>query len=174
MPHIDDISEITRHLDPAKTVLFLGAGAAVPSGAPTAIELCRYLEQVLADGEQISNDLAELTGILARRRSRREVIDAVVERLRPLQPDGGLISITNYPWSAIYTTNYDLLIETSFERTQKPYAVIRSNYDWEGSHTPGRVPIFKIHGCVSQDEVFGHRASMILTYEDYDKHSDYR
>ncbi|MES1942668.1 hypothetical protein PC39_01035 [Salinisphaera sp. PC39] len=101
-------------------------------------------------------------------------MEAVVARLEELNPDGALISLAKYPWAAIYTTNYDQLIERAFLRADKELAVIRSNYDWDAAHAPGVVPLFKIHGCVSQDIALGHRARMILTLEDYDNCADYR
>lgn len=174
MAGLDQISRITKDLDPSRTVLFLGAGAAISSGAPTALELCRHLESELANGDNISDDLAELASILERRNSRKKLVASVVNRVSSLNPDGALVSLANYPWAAIYTTNYDQLIESAYQRAGKELAVIRSNYDWDAAHTPGVVPLFKIHGCVSQDTALGHRASMILTLDDYDSCADYR
>lgn len=174
MAGLDDVTRITNGLEPSRTVLFLGAGAAVSSGAPTALELCRHLERELANGEQISDDLAELASILERRTSRKKLVEAVIARLEKLNPDGALISLAKYPWAAIYTTNYDQLLERAFRRAGNELAVVRSNYDWDAAHTPGVVPLFKIHGCISQDIALGHRASMILTLEDYDGCAEYR
>src|SRR5260221_10361934 len=100
------LSDLVRRLDPERTVLFFGAGASYSSGAPLAPELVTYLEEKLANGEHLADDLAELASILEHRHSRRPVVDAVVERLATLQPDDALIAIASYPWPSIYTTNY--------------------------------------------------------------------
>lgn len=78
------------------------------------------------------------------------------------------------PWAAIYTTNYDFLIERALQKAHRQFTVVKSNYDWDNAHRPGVISLFKIHGCLSQDRTSGHRASMILTYDDYDSFGEYR
>lgn len=174
MGSLDDINTLVKRLNPRSTVLFLGSGASVTSGGPTAVDLCRFLEQRLAAGEEISNDLAEVSSILEARTSRMDLVQALSARLANLAPDAGLSALMTFPWAAIYTTNYDLLIEKALERSGRSYAVVRSNYDWDRAHDPSRVVVYKIHGCLTQDRGFGHAASMIVTYEDYDSFDRYR
>lgn len=168
------MDRFVRDLDPSRTVLLFGAGAARSSGAPLSIELCRHLEETLGTGERISDDLAELALILERRKTRRAVIDVLVERLRTLEPDGAMVALAAYPWPSIYTTNYDLLVEGAFRKAGTPLATVRSHFDWEMAHTTGKTVLYKLHGCISQDRSLGHHASMILTLEDYDKFAQYR
>lgn len=163
-----------RSIDPVRTSLFIGAGAAHSSGAPLALELCRYLESDLAGGEAISDDLAELAGILENRTTRRQLVDCIVRQLGSLQPDGALIALAAYPWQSIYTTNYDCLMERAYVRAGQDLAVVRSHFDWENAHQPGVTPLFKIHGCITQDRALGHRASMVITAQDYTDATDYR
>jgi hypothetical protein len=165
---------VASQIDPQKTVLLLGAGASRSSGAPLAIDLCRQLERKLASGEKISDDLSELAGILEHRCGRRPLVDAVVSALSGLHPDGGLLALAEYRWKAIYTTNFDRLVEDAFSKKQRKIGVVRSNFDWEETHDPSKVPLFKIHGCVSQDRAYGHRASMVLTENDYTDYEEYR
>lgn len=161
-------------IDPRKTVLLLGAGSSFSSGAPLAIDLCRLLEKSLAGGEKLSDNLAETASILENRRDRRSVIDVVVGALKNLNPDGGLISLAAHPWRAIYSTNYDRLIEDAFDAKGTSLSTIRSHNDFENAHAVGSVPLFKIHGCMTQDRSLGHKASMILTEEDYSEFESYR
>lgn len=169
-----NLSALVSRIDPKKTVLLLGAGASRSSGAPLAMELCRHLEKTLASGSKISDDLAELSGILEHRHGRRALVEAVVSALSGLNPDGGITALAEYRWKAIYTTNFDRLVEDAFAKKQKKLGVVRSNYDWEETHDPIALPLFKIHGCVSQDRGYGHRASMVLTEDDYTNHEEYR
>lgn len=169
-----NLSALVSQVDSQKTVLLLGAGASRSSGAPLAIELCRQLERKIASSEKISDDLSELTGILEHRYGRRALVDAVVSALSGLNPDGGLSSLVEYRWKAIYTTNFDRLVEDAAEKKHKKIGVVRSNFDWEETHDPGKVPLFKIHGCISQDRAYGHRASMVLTENDYTDYEEYR
>ncbi len=170
----EDLERLARSLNPERTVVFLGAGAAHASGAPLSNELCRYLESDLANGEHISDELAELASILERRSSRRTLVEAIVAHLQPLQPDGALVALAAYPWPSIYTTNYDLLLERGFERAGAPLSVVRSHFDWEASHRPGTTVLYKLHGCITQDRAFGHQTSMTITLQDYVESERYR
>lgn len=174
MPSLDSITSLKSKVEPTRTVLFLGARAAVSSGAPTSEQLCQYLQEQLAPGENISDDLPEISSILERRTSRKRLIDTIRNRLLNLEPDGALLSLARLPWIGIFTTNYDLLIEKAFQKVGLNLAVVRSNYDWESAHSPANTVLYKIHGCITQDRSYGHKASMILTYEDYDESLKYR
>lgn len=169
-----NLSALLGRLNPAKTVLLLGAGASKSSGAPLAMELCRALEKQFAVAEPISDDLAELSAILERRHGRRAVVETLLRQLKDLRPDGALLTLAEYPWRSIFTTNYDTLIEDAFREKRKPLSVVRSNFDWENAHQVGAVPYFKVHGCLSQDRSLGHQASMILTAGDYSDFEKYR
>ncbi len=106
-----NLSALVSQIDPRRTVLLLGAGASRSSGAPLAIDLCRHLEKALAGGQRISDELAELAAILEHRHGRRALADAVVSALSGLNPDGGVSALAEYHWKAIFTTNFDRLIE---------------------------------------------------------------
>ncbi len=100
------LSEVASQLVPERTVLFLGAGAGVPSGAPTGPQLASMLGEDLA-GEHISDDLMEASSILENRYGRRPLIEAVRRHLSGLHPTGGLLSLPQYDWPVLYTTNFD-------------------------------------------------------------------
>ncbi len=173
-PPSEPLHRLAQEIDPERTILLFGAGASHSSGAPTSVELCRYLEERLAEGERISQDLAELSSILEHRDSRNVLIDAIVDRLAALAPDQALIALAMYPWPSLYTTNYDRLVELAYDAVRRPLGVVRSNFDWENSHLPGVTKLFKLHGCISQDRSRGHRSSMIVTVEDYEHSEKYR
>lgn len=170
----ETLEAFVRDIDIERTCLFLGAGAAFPSGAPTASDLARHLEVDLADGEAISNDLAECASILEARCGRFAVANSVRELLRPLKPDGGLQALCSYRWASVFTTNYDTTLEQAFAQANIPTNVLRSNLDVGTPTPPGSVEIFKIHGCMMSDRSFGHRTSMAITYEDLDERAKFR
>ena len=129
------LDELKRVIDPSTTALLLGAGASVPSGAPTGSELAARLWKVLADSEAQSEDLAETASILVRRYTRRPVAEAVRNELSRLKPNGGILGLPKFGWFQIYTTNFDRLVEGAFKFHGIPLSPIRSNYDFTNKET---------------------------------------
>lgn len=161
-------------LKPENTALLLGAGASIPSGAPSGQQLAQRLWRDVAKSEPQSEDLSESAGILERRFSRKPVIDAIVASLKRLQPTGGLLGLPKFGWHSIFTTNFDQLMEAAYKSAGVPLIPIRSNYDFSYRESRTDTTLYKLHGCISQDRTTGHRASMILTEQDYDDFDKYR
>jgi hypothetical protein len=168
-----NVSQLAERIEPAKTVLLLGAGASVESGGISGVQLARELSLKLA-GEVLSDDLMEVSTILQNRYGRKAVVDAVVARIRPLQPAGGMLVMPEFDWAAIYSTNYDLLVERSYRRMSKPLTVIRSNHEWSELEAGDGPALFKIHGCVSGDAIAGGMQQLVLTENDYETYEDFR
>jgi len=166
--------ELVDSIKPDRTILFLGAGASVPSGGPTGIQLARYLEEALAGGERISDELIELCSILENRYTRELLVSAVRKRLSLLKPSGGLTVVPEYDWHAIYTTNFDTLVEAAFNKCGRPIVPIRSNYDYGKIESTEGTLLLKLHGCLKEDIIDGYKARMVLTERDYDAYDDYR
>jgi hypothetical protein len=97
------LAELRAELDPATTILLMGAGAAVPSGAPTGASLATILWKDVAKTAAQSDDLIETASILERRYSRRAVVDSVVRTLKPLRPTGGLLALPRFGWSKLFS-----------------------------------------------------------------------
>jgi hypothetical protein len=167
-----DIQELARVIDPTRTVLLLGAGASIPSGAPSGADLAQHLARMLKPTPE-GADLAEIAGIFENRMGRADLVAAVRSKLSNLQPTGGLLALPSYAWRNIYSTNFDQLVERSYAAAAVDLRVIRSNYDFSQVDRVGTT-LFKIHGCVSQDIADGSKARMVLTEADYDEVGRYR
>lgn len=166
---------LAEALDPSRTVLFLGAGACAASGAPLGDGLRQKLVSLLSPGEDLKGPLDEVSAILELRCGRQRLISAVREILGPLQPTGGIEALPAFGWPAIYTTNYDYIVERSYELAKKSISPIRSNFDFSLiERQPDAIPYFKIHGCLSQDIVDGHHSRIVLTEEDYENFEPFR
>lgn len=113
------LDELAQGVNPARTVLFLGAGASVPSGAPTGAQLAEAVSVELR-GRVISADLQELATILERLVGREALVAAVRKQLTELAPSRGLLTLPEFPWHAIYTTNFDRLVELAYRRVGNP------------------------------------------------------
>lgn len=119
----------------------------------------------------MGDNLSEIATIFEHKMSRRELVEAIQERLQPLSPTGGLLLIPEFDWRSIYSTNFDQLVEKSYTQADRPLHVVRSNFDWSKGLS-GDV-LYKIHGCVTQDVSLGHKHRMVITERDYDQVEQY-
>lgn len=119
------------------------------------------------------DDLSEIAQIYEDRRGRPELAKAIREMLRPLQPTAGLLTLPDFNWLSIYTTNFDTLVEEAYRARRQDLPVCRSNFEMNVRQGNGTV-LYKIHGCVSQDTADGHRSRMLITDTDYDDFTTYR
>lgn len=158
------------------TSLLFGAGACIPSGAPSSRDLAAQLAgRIDSRIKHETRSLSEVAEILAIKYGRRVVVNAVIEVLKDLTPSGGLLSIPLFEWRAIYSTNYDQMLERAFENANKVLPVIRSDLDFDKlDNALLSPPYFKLHGCITQDQSIGHRASLVLTETDYHRPTNYR
>ena len=102
------------------------------------------------------------------------MVDALREIIEPLQPTGGMSALPLFAWRAIYTTNYDQLVERAFAAQGRALSVVRSDYDYPAIDQTTDTILYKIHGCITQDRSLGHRASLVLSESDYTAPSTYR
>lgn len=167
-----DLQVLCRDLQPSRTILLFGSGSSIPSGAASTPELSKAICEQFGVNYDSTLSLAEITTLVEIRRPRRELIQFVGSRLRNLTPTRGLLNLPLYDWKDIVTTNYDDLIEKSYQRSSRPLNVKASNYDFgDDNNAPN---LYKVHGTLGQDRSTGHRSSMILTNEDYDNATQYR
>nr|WP_281720141.1 SIR2 family protein [Nitrosomonas nitrosa] len=174
MPMPITLTALCSLISPERCTLLLGAGASVPSGAPSGPDLSNWLWKEVAKTPPQSDDLVETASILVRRLGRAAVAKGVIQRLTGLKATGGLLALPRFQWAGVYTTNFDQIVENAFKQNNLPVVPIRSNYDFSSSENVFGDRLFKLHGCISQDESTGHKGSMILTEDDYDSHKSYR
>lgn len=165
-------SDLASRVDPKRTVLFLGAGASIPSGAPTAEQLGKELAAGVHQ-KYPGGELMEAAQILERKVTRARLIDVLVQRFSGLTPSGGMLVLPDLGWPVIYTTNYDVLVEKAYKSCNVPLVVVRSNYEWDKLNA-ATTALFKIHGCISKDISRGDRSRIVLTERDYDEYSEFR
>lgn len=161
-----DLQTLAARLRPRQTVLFLGAGASVSSGAPSGAVLARKLASEVGQPDDIS--LEEAAGIFEAELGRARLIECVRAELETLEPARGLLAAAAYDWRVVYTTNYDALVEKAYAKSHRPLAVVRSNYDVGRNGGEAATTLYKVHGCISEDRSLGHRASMVITEEDWE------
>jgi hypothetical protein len=146
-----DLAVLCRRTDPRGTVLFFGAGASCSSGAPTGGQLADALaDHFKIDGKGLN--LSDLSTIIEAQRGRRALVDALQGILLKIYPARGILNLPAYDWSAIYTTNFDKVVERSYGKYGKQIAVYSSNFDFTSLSTVADQKLYKIHGTIDQDQ----------------------
>lgn len=168
------IAELSRAIDPKRTVLLFGSGSSIPSGAPSVPKI---IETISRDFSIPANgyNLREISSLAeAKPGGRPKLIGALRALCGNLQPTGGLRNLPLYEWKSIFTTNYDTLIEQSYELRHKRADAISSNFDFRADKEPANIEVFKIHGTIDKDVVDGNNSRIIITDGDYDQTGQFR
>jgi tetratricopeptide (TPR) repeat protein len=161
-------TRLNRQIQGGSCVLFLGAGASVSSGGPTAEQLADELAQHFFSDTSKRFTLGHVCEYVESNFSRKDLEDHLTSRLGSLSPQGALLEIPKYQWHAIFTVNFDTLLETAYEATasavQKLFIAF-SDKDNISNVPPGCVPVYKLHGCISRCRTDEGR--LTLTTDDY-------
>jgi len=166
-------------LESGQAVLFLGAGIGynaldasgnkMPDGRRLAVEMAEAFG-IDAGG---SSDLAKVSEIVELRKGRAELTAFLSGRLAAFEPDESLRWLLGLTWRAIFTTNYDGVIERAYELAPKPLQtpVTMSSTAEVVSYDPKfQVPVYHIHGAL-----FGISAPyLLITEEDYSRFRERR
>jgi hypothetical protein len=139
-----------------ETILFLGAGASVTDHHRfLSREIIEYHAEHLAI-EPPSEYLTEYVDMMESRGDfvRAEFDDLIDRLLRKLEVTDAHRIIASSRWKEIFTTNYDLLIETAFAEVQKemptqklvPIREAKANDYNQGLND---LKYVKLHGCIS-------------------------
>ena len=133
-----EISELITRMNPRQTVLLLGAGASIPSGAPSGAQRAQRLARDLTGlpGAE-TYTLSELCSVYERRQGRTELATAVANILSPLEPTKGIQRLPHFDWCRMYSTNFDLLVEKVYKTGGSPLRVLRSNFDFSRQSETG-------------------------------------
>ncbi len=167
------LSDMIEGIDPSNTVLFFGAGSSIPSGAPSVTKISESISQKF-NIDSTGYDLAELTSLVEQKKSRGELINCLRDMFNRIRVTGALLNLPLYNWKNIYTTNYDKLIEQSYQKKEKPISVITSNYDFREQKYPEATKLYKLHGCIDKDKSDGNHSRIIISESDHDNTSEYR
>ena len=107
------IEELSESIRQGKVVLFLGAGATQASGGPSGKTLGEMIKEKFVKIDQNINNLLDICQdvIETPPYNRNQLESFIREKLETLQPTDSHRILTKFDWPAIFTTNYDDLIE---------------------------------------------------------------
>ncbi len=155
-----------------RCVLFLGAGASVESGIPKAEELTYELSEKFLEGRHKDEPLSRVASYIEHKTGvgRGELIKYIVDRISKFSPNKGHFELVKYPWTAIYTTNYDDLVERVFNVPSSGSRLVKIVKSTDLSvqiqtETETRTHLYKLHGCITNPS--NKEVPLIISEDDY-------
>ncbi|MGK0546112.1 SIR2 family protein [Halomonas cupida] len=172
-------SNLIEQVKKGKVVLVFGSGflygAEFPEGRMPL--LGNDLRDAICDrflgGDYKSDSLKFVSDLAISDAGLFYVQEYIAEQLEGVGPSEFHKKLTLFRWRALFTTNYDRLVEDTYRvcsgSIQKCKPIL-SNSDPldEISRTNEKVPLFKLHGCVSRIRDEG--LPLILTVDQYNNH----
>ena len=145
-----------------KPVLWVGAGLSVPAGYPSTNALIESInknaphpilpftpDDTTLELDHYQRSFSHWMQQLIEQNTKGYLIDelAGIFLNTPVQPEPTHLSLVTLPWGAIYTTNYDKLLEAALDQTSQLFLVFKHQQN-QGLEQAGKLPLYKIHGCV--------------------------
>jgi hypothetical protein len=181
------LKELAEQVSQGQCILFLGAGvhAAPPEGSiysypeeqrpllgeDLAEELARVSGFCKTFPKESPRDLMRVSLCCETELGRKKLVDLLDRHLREKKkPSPALEMLATLPFRIFVTTNYDQLLESALEKSEKyPEVFVYSRNEVERTPDVGEDPtaerplLFKMHGDLDRL----HRASIVITDEDY-------
>ncbi|MFH1935820.1 MAG: SIR2 family protein [Pseudomonadota bacterium] len=166
------LPEVLQQVQQGKVVLFLGAGASHAAGGPTGEKLTEMIKEKFPSIDQSLNNFIEVCQdvIDTPPYNRNELEEFIRNKLNTVQPTGAHRIMTKYDWAAIFTTNFDDLIEVAYRTAPdrlKPCQPIYSEQFQVNPSDRNKVCLFKIMGSITATE--GETGQMVLSRADYNR-----
>jgi tetratricopeptide (TPR) repeat protein len=147
-----------------RTSLFLGAGASFgaidnqqPSKKiPDSDELANLLSRRFLFGKLDNQDFRYVYDLCCSKEGVRAVQRYIHDILIPFGPSQDHLLIPTFAWAAIFTTNYDLVVERAYEQQRRKLQQLRV-LSWDPDDGIGPVPesellYLKLHGSITAFE----------------------
>lgn len=160
------IKDFVRDLNEGTASIFAGAGMSVPAGYVNWSELMVEIVQDLGLDIEHEKDLVSLAQFHVNENQTRSKLNRKIleEFTEDAKETGNHRIIARLPLSSIWTTNYDQLLERTFQKENKVVDVKYRNNQLLTTKPKRDVVIFKMHGDVN------HPDEAILTKEQYEQY----
>lgn len=159
-----------------QVVLFLGSGASIgavhPQGSrpPTGDELSRLIAEKFLGSDFYNRPLAQVAELAISESDLFTVQDFIASLFRDFHPADFHKMIPKFVWSAIVSTNYDLIVERAYnsveDRLQQPITLRKNGERVERKlRSEDNVIYLKLHGCIT--DINDPEVPLILTPDQY-------
>lgn len=156
---------LINRIKQGKCILFLGAGATKQSGGLLGNELAKAIYDQIGDiGVKFNEKLSVYTELLVKKGYRDDIERIVRNRLKELKPSKDFSMLSDIPWKAIYTTNYDDLVEKAYKNSNYFNIITNSGLEEKTKYSFTDIPFFKICGDINSD--YNINSPLVITVSD--------
>jgi len=164
-----EVTELLRKIYAKKVILFIGNGASVDAGGPKTEELVQAIKTTFPNAQYKGNDFIQTCTDVSETTltTRADLEEIIVKALYDLKPSSLHLELPLHIWPAIFTTNYDDLIEKGYRQVQNRVQLCDTVFSDEDSlvlNDEERVKIFKLMGCIVSQHP---QNRLIITRADY-------
>lgn len=173
---------LIKKIREGRVVLFLGSGALFGASIPNKeIPLGNGLRDLICDeflgGDFKDETLAHASALAASVASLFDVQDFIKSYFDGVVPSDFHMLLPSFRWRAIFTTNYDRLVETCYEQAddndQTLLPLYSNNDRFDETRTDiKKLPFIKLHGCITKTR--DEKLPLILTVEQYNDYLEGR
>jgi hypothetical protein len=176
-------AELIHAIESQSAVLFLGAAASFGAlhpkreKIPNGDRLRDLLSDRFLDGEEKTKPLAAVAELAVNESDLVKVQQFIREILLPFQPAAFHLLVPRFRWHAIVTTNYDLVVERSYDPSTKPLQELVP-FVKDGQHVETQMKkaiaglqYLKLHGCINH--YMDREIPLVLAREQYARYSMY-
>ena len=166
------IDRLYRKIRQGKAVLFLGAGASMTASAPSGKQLSEEIQkEFLGKANSIDDVIETCSKVLDTPGINRSDLEDFIRAKLNVQPSASHMALTNFRWQAVFTTNFDDLIELAYRISKDPIqnrceVIFDNRYSRTESDYLEVVRVFKLMGCIHGND---RNSRMALTRADYNR-----
>ena len=175
---VDDsvLNYMVDKISAGQCILFVGAGLTQSCKdnqgvkGPSATELARLVSTRFLGQNEVQDNLPLAADYSLAFHNKYDIDSFIRGQLGGLIPSPAALAIPQIPWKAIYTTNYDLVIEKAYESVKHPIQLVQplySNLTPLSSLPDGSIPLYKLHGCISR--IDSPEGPLAITYAEMAK-----
>ncbi|RYX87153.1 SIR2 family protein [bacterium] len=159
-------------------VLFLGSGFAYNSlhpqnkKAPLGAELATQIARKFLGDDYIGQPLTYISDLAISASNLFDVQSFIYEIFEPFSPNEKQKEFASFSWKAIFTTNYDLILEKAYNNNTKAAqelsTIYRNTREQDIFKSINSVPYYKLHGSISY--INDQELPLILSSDQYISH----
>ncbi len=164
------LQDILQQVKQGKVVLFLGAGSSHAAGGPTGNKLTEMIKERFSNiNQSLSNFIDVCQDVIdTPPYNRNELEEFIAGKLNTLLATDAHKIMTKYDWAAIFTTNFDDLIELAYRGAPNRLKTCHSIYSEKftvNTSDRSKVYLFKLMGSMTATET--ETGQMVLSRGDY-------